>query len=187
MTQVSKISDLPPMLPPYKDSANRWVADQLFLERFRPAVHKFRPPFSLYEEKPGYICGLKTFVAMNDPTGYQWAIKYLGSYQHLEKLLTSKWFQEAFAIWVRDLHAKMRGEALANIADVAANAESPTQRLQAAKYLAERPYEVVDNKRSGAKRGRPSASELKGHLKELANISEQTQEEFARIGLKVVK
>ena len=178
---------LKPLKRPYKDTLNRFFTNQLFLERANPESG-YKPIFTFHDKVDGYICGLDSFVELDDPTGYQWAKKYLGSFQHFEKLLESAWFKGVFTIWLKELQAKMRGEALANIAQIASSEEStPTQRLAAAKYLAERPYELADRKREGASRGRPSKEELKGHLKHLADVSEQTRQDFERIGLTVIK
>ena len=185
-----KYSHLPRTEFPYKDTMNRWYRLPLFYEDDglgNPKKRPFKPPFTKLEARPGYICFKDTFVSEGDPTGYNWAVKYLGSYQHWEDLMKSPWFVELYNTCLRELHAKMRGEALRSIQDISENASSDSQRMAASKYLAERPYEQADINKAKRKAGRPSKAEQKGHLKELVQASEQTQEEFNRLGLTLVK
>ena len=172
-------------LPPYKDPAGNWRKSSIF----KGAPGNLTKPcyvFTLWGDEPGLINAHTTFVAMMDPTGYEWAMKYLGSFQHWEALMKGgKWFRDWYNAVVAEIHAKLRADALINIQEVARGAASEAQRLAASKYLAERPYERVD--KISKARGRPSKEELKGHLKQMADISEQTKEDYERIGLKVVK
>lgn len=137
--------------------------------------------FSLHNDVEGLINCRRSFVHEGDPTGYLWALKYLDSYKHFERLLESTWFKEAFDQWVRELNMKNRSDAIKKIKQIA-DEGNDTQSLQASKYLAE----VGWDKQTG--RGRPSKEELKGELKRLATLSEQTNEDLERIGgLKLIK
>jgi hypothetical protein len=76
---------------------------------------------------------------------------------------------------------KNRADAIQKIKQIA-DEGNDTQALQASKYLAEAGWDKQ------AARGRPSKEELKGELKRLANLSEQTNEDLERIGgLKLIK
>ena len=137
--------------------------------------------FSLHNDVEGLINCRRSFVHEGDPTGYKWALKYLDSYRQFERLLESSWFKEAFDQWVRELNMKNRADAIKKIKEIA-DKGNDTQSLQASKYLAE----VGWDKQTG--RGRPSKEELKGELKRLADLSQQTTEDLERIGgLKLIK
>jgi hypothetical protein len=151
----------------------------LFLEA--PGEKGADVKFSLHNDVEGLINARRSFVHEGDPTGYAWALKYLDSYRHFERLLESTWFKEAFDQWVRELNMKNRADAIQKIKQIA-DEGNDTQALQASKYLAEAGWDKQ------AARGRPSKEELKGELKRLANLSEQTNEDLERIGgLKLIK
>lgn len=177
--RVLKLPELPG--PLYKDSINRFYTNQLFIDKIEGSGYqfKYRPPFSLHDQREGFICAKDTFVAVGDPTGYLWALKYLKSWDHWLRLMKSGWFQNAYEYWVGELHMKMKSEAIMRIQDISENAANDGQRLAASKYLAERAYEN--------KRGRPSKTEVRGELKRLAELDQDTQDEFKRVkGLMVI-
>lgn len=168
----------------FRDTRGHYRTKSLFIEM---ESEYGEPMFTLSKPREGLIDGKGTFIELGDPSGYLWAVKYLESYQHFERLMQAGWFQKHFDTWVRELHAKTRAEALDNIRNIALMSESDVQRLSASKYLAERPYEISDLKKEGTKRGRPSKAELKGELKKYAKVSEQTREEFERVDLQLLK
>ena len=173
------------LTPPYRSSTGTWLTRSLFYRVPADPVVRDDAIFHLYKtETPGKINALESFVALGDPTGYEWAMKYLGNYQHFEQMMKQcPWFRDWFNTACSELHAKMRAQALRNVADIAINGTSDAQRLAASKYMAERPYEKVEK----AKRGRPSKAEKAGHLKELEDLDKETKADFERIGLKVVQ
>lgn len=175
------------MNPPYKSPSNSWLSRALFWEEWIQMTHEMRkdnlkPPFTLYHDRPGYISGRKTFVEFNDPTGYKWAMKYLGDYAHWKALLKCKWFVEALDVWIDELETKIRSEALDKIKEIQDEGQ-PAQSLVAAKYLA-----GFEWKAKGT-RGRPSKQEVAGELKRATAILETEKTDAQRIGLtlKVVK
>jgi hypothetical protein len=172
------------MKPPYRSPVNNtWYTEALFWDRVveKPLELRqdFEPPFTLYDEKPGFVCVRTTFVALMDPTGYKWAQEYLGDYAHWKKLIKSKWFQEAYDVWMDEMKMKIRSEALKTIKDIAEEGQ-PAQALVAAKYLAGFEWEKHN-------RGRPSSSEIQGELKKQAKLLTEEDEDAKRIGLRVVK
>ena len=187
------IYSLPEIRTPYKDVMGRWLSLSLFADMENTVEYSFktRPVFTLNEEYDGFICARKTFVDIGDPTGYTWAMTYLESYDHFKYLMKSPWFKTAYEEWVTEIHLKQRANALRAIKNIAESSESSdAQRLSANKYLAERPYEKIDIDKYNAKtrtRGRPSKEELTGELKRLAEKSEEINEDFERVNLKVIK
>ena len=181
-----KISKIPSKAP-YKDKMNRFFTVGLFADALT-CPDRESAPFTLLADKPGKVSVRRTFVEMNDPTGYKWAMKYLDSYQHWENLMKLDWFKEAYNVWMRELHAKMRSDAILKIQHIANDEEtSDSQRLAASKYLAERPYEQADLNKAEKKRGRPSKAEVRGELKKAVKMDAETAAEFERVGLKLVE
>lgn len=170
------------MKPPYKAPNNTWYTRALFLEVAvlqKKTEWTIQPVFTLRHDKEGLINGRKTFVELGDPTGYKWAMKYLGDWDHWLVLEQSLWFQEYLAEWRRELDSKIASEAMDRIREIASDPEDK-QSLTAAKWLASKPW--VEK----APRGRPSKEELKGELKRQASLVTAEDEDAARIKLRVV-
>jgi hypothetical protein len=168
------------MKPPYKSPNNLWYTAALFWDRVVDLPLSSRsidPIFTLTEDKEGYINARKTFVALNDPTGYKWAMKYLGDYNHWHQLMKCKWFKEAYEDWMSELNAKMSDGALDSIQAIAKESDNEALRFQAAKYLLEKPWD----KRKGA--GRPSKQEIDANLKQETRRKSEEDNDLARIGL----
>jgi len=165
---------------PYKDTQNRWLTSSLFWDHWITVQIKDRqinPIFCLHDDKEGLINCRKTFVAMNDPTGYKWAMEYLGDYAHFKYMVQKcKWFREALEIWREELKIKIQSEAIEIIKLIATKDEK--QSMQAAKYLAEYSWD-----KPTAKRGRPSAAEITGELKKAVEERTVEDEDFERIRL----
>lgn len=120
------------------------------------------------------------YIASMDPTGYETALKFLGSYDHWEYMIKNcAWFREAVADWKQILEARIKSKAIAKIQEIAFSEDK--QALGAAKYLATLDYEKTDG------RGRPSTAEKTGKLKEAIMIAEAEREDMERIGLSVIK
>lgn len=161
--------------PPYKGESGAFLTRGLFYE-----ADGFYDPNAVFsfKGKEGYIDARKTFVELDDPTGYQWAVKYLGSVEHWERLVRCSWFKEQLAEWVAEIELKAKSEAIRRLKEIAAGESA--QAISAAKYLATLDY----NK--GA-RGRPSKNEIQGELKRQAALLEEQESDAERIGLKVIK
>lgn len=167
--------------PPYKGLNNTWLTRSLFHEEVRDTPKDlqldFDPPFSLYLERPGMVCFRTSFVALMDPTGYQWAMKYLGDWEHWKALMKSRWFQDAYNVAMEEMKMKVRSDALKTISEISQTAP-PAQALVAAKYLAGFEWE-----KGG--RGRPSKAEITGELKRQAALLTEEDADAERIGIKL--
>lgn len=125
-------------------------------------------------------CMRDHYITVMDPTGYKTAIKFLGCYEHWETMVERcAWFREALARWDRELHTKQKSRAVDKIREIAEG--DSTQALAAAKYLATADYNKLDG------RGRPSAAEVKGKLKEQVEMLEADREDLERMGISVLK
>lgn len=171
------------MQPPYRTAANLWFKEALFYERVNNMPIDMReswpPPFSFNMDRPNCINVRKTFVELGDPTGYKWAIKYLGDYDHWKALMKSKWFVEAYENWLNELKVKIRSEALDTIRLIAKEGQ-PAQALVASKYLASFEWEK-------GTRGRPSKAEVQGELKRATALLAIENDDAERIGLRLVE
>ena len=164
--------------PPYKNASGNWLTNVLFWEhwyRLAEDDRSFNPVFS-FAGREGFIDIRRTFVEMEDPTGYKWAMKYLTSYKHWEKLMATSWFPPHVEDYNREIKAKLRAEAFEKIRAIAGSA-SP-QAFQAAKFLHSEDWE------STKLRGRPSKMEVTGELKRQVTLLRQEDDDAARIGLK---
>ncbi len=173
------MKQLPRLSPPYKSPNNAWYTAALFWDMVITRTLEQRmiqPVFTLHEDKEGYVNCRKTFVELGDPTGYKWAMKYLGDWAHWKELVKAKWFAKALEEWREELRIKIQSEALDVIRAVSITDDK--QALVAAKYLAE--YGWV---KAGTGRGRPSKAEVQGELKKAVEAISVEDEDAKRIGL----
>lgn len=163
--------------PPYVATNNHYFTKLLFLETWRKLKtydRLFDPVFTYSRPYPGLVDGKQTFIDLGDPTGYKWAMQYLGSWDHFEQLVATEWFGPVFHVWKAELKTKQVSDAVTKINEIAAGESS--NALAASKYIAEQGW-ISKNTR-----GRPSALELKGELKKAAELAKQHDDDLARIG-----
>lgn len=167
----------------FKNINNMFLLGSLFYERNLLNPEQDRKPeyvkFSLHDDRPGLVNARKAFVALEDPTGYEFAMRYLnGSFEHWTRLMACDWFKEAYRLWMGELNAKFKAKAFRKIRDLADGDDTPPAvKLQANKYL-----HSLDKPTSN--RGRPSGEEVTGELKRLAEEARSVKEDMERIGLK---
>lgn len=164
--------------PPYKNGSNIWLTTQLFYERWvqlSEVDRAYTPVFSLWGRE-GYIDCRKTFLELGDPTGYLWAIKYLGSWVHFEKLLKCTWFQAEFQSWVSELKVMQKALSLENIRRIAGT-PGPQQ------YLANKFVALDEAEKANHKRGKPTRAEVAGELKKAVEAAQDVSDDAKRIGL----
>ena len=136
----------------FKDTMNRWLTTGLFHET---ATKSGTSIMSLEE-------GRERFVALDDMTGYKFATKYLGGYQHWRALEASS-FSSYIDDWKEELEVKLRCESLERIAT-----EASTGHFQANKFLADRGWDT----RSA---GRPSKEEVTKNVNREAKVVEASK------------
>lgn len=173
-----------PVKPPYKSDHNIWYTSSLFWETWKNKIPRMKfcdPVFTLYEQRSGLICFRTTFVELNDPTGYKWAIQYLGDYEHWIKLMKAPWFRAAYEHALAELYMKLKSEGVRKIQELA-NDETSKSALAAARYLAE-----LHGHLNKATKGRPSKAQMDAELKNAVALVEAEDEDAERIGLTVIK
>lgn len=167
--------------PPYKSVNGMWYTEALFVDRMWNRPQKnwiIKPIFTFFDKKDGYICGQETFIELGDPTGYKWAMTYLGDYNHWLKLMRTPWFPEIVETWREHLATRLRADALEKVRELAASDSS--QALAAAKYLAEEGWKPK------AAKGRPSKDAINGALKQAVKQAQEHETDAERIGLRIV-
>lgn len=169
--------------PPYLDGSNRFLTEALFLEaiRIKKLEHrKVHPIFSLSTRKvyEGLVPFYQSFVEIGDPTGYKWAEKYLGSWEHYIQLLKCSWFKEVLDKALDKLEAQNLSQAIDEIKDIAAN--PGPQRLAATRYLAEKGWKKGSGKTT-AGRGRPTKQDIDNNLKEAVDRAIDADADLQRI------
>ena len=142
----------------------------------------FEPPFSLHIKRDGLICMREDYVNDADPSGYKTSTRLLGDFGYWKYLMRAGWFRDAVKEWNDELEAKLYSEGLTKIRTIAASEDKGA--LAAARYLADRGFKLDKTKST---RGRPSAEEVEGKLKEEARELSEHEEDAARIGLSIVK
>lgn len=170
------------MSPPYKGPSGKYYTRQLFQEMHQeiiPTRVQIKPVFSFMEDKPGLINARTTFVELNDPTGYQWAVKYLHSWPHFQLLENSEWFKPFLERYREEIRFKLRSTAIQKLMDIARSDSS--QAVTAAKYLASLEFDKETHRR-----GRPSKTEMDAEMKRLTQLAEEDQGALERMGLKVI-
>jgi len=159
------------MKPPYKDSKGRWRTQSLFVE-YRHQT-EYEPIFTLKEFDSKYLSFPRLFLSYNDPTGYQFAKKVLGSYEHWMRLSSQKWFRIHLDGWLEELEVKLASEGLIKIKKIA---DSDTQQaLVAAKFLVSKGWE--------AQKGRPKKSDIERASRVSAGIESAVEEDLTRLKL----
>lgn len=162
----------------YKGKNNCWLTQSLFWDvwvSLSPGNRHCDPVFTFDSDRPNLINFKRTFVDLGDPTGYEWAIKYLESYDHLLYLLKRDWFVRVFEEALEELHMKTRAAALRKIKDIADNSPNEAQSLAASKYLAEKAWDK-------GKVGRPAKTT--GELRKEVDVFES---DAARLGLTLIQ
>lgn len=116
-------------------------------------------------------------MAEGDLTEYEFANKYLDSWEHWKMLCECTWFKPYLERWREELYLKEAAKALRQIK--ALSKSSSRDAFQAQRYLLEKGWMPKEEK---AKRGRPSQDEVKKAAKEIATDESRILEDLKRIG-----
>ena len=120
----------------------------------------------------------KTFVELEDPTGYKWAEQYLESYDHFTRFLAASWFVEELDKWKEEIRIRLQSKSIDLVHKLLYDEDAPEgTRLSAAKYLAEEGWTKKQSK------GRPSKQAVKAELKRETAKQKALREDAERIGL----
>lgn len=117
----------------------------------------------------------RLYVEMADVTEYNFANKYLESYQHWDALCQEEFFKPYIARWRKELELKVKSTALLEIIAQSVS-DDPRKRLEAAKYLYEKVYAGSEK---GA--GRPSKRDIKAQAEKVAKEQKIITEHWERL------
>jgi hypothetical protein len=164
---------------PLKDVTGRFRTMSLFHEHAKPA---YKPTFTLkrYDHPDGYPSMYLLYLKARDPTEYNFAMNVLGSWEHWLILSNAGWFQKHLGPWREELKVLLASEHYANMLEVSKDPKAKhSERITALKWLALN----SGYKKTDVKRGRPSAEEVEGRLKQELKQLEEVQDDLERIGL----
>ncbi len=177
------------MTPKYLTKHNKFRIAQLFLETANRDVlyddgsKRDTPIFTLAPDDKvdslgnKYISMHKLFLKAKDVTGYDFAIKVLGSYEHFARLSAHATVGVYIAQWIEEVKAQLDSEAIKEIKRISKEGGNQTE-LSAAKYLANRDYEAKGSV------GKPSPKNSRRKtLTASRQMEADTKAELKRLGL----
>jgi len=165
---------------PFKDSRNKWFTSGLFFEFRNDGCE---PMFTIKShDHKGYKSLKKIYLSYPHVPGYEYefAETILGGWDHWLKMQASPKLKPIIDSWKEELETKHKCRSIAAIVGMA-NDEEDKNRMQAAKYLAEKGYSEK------ATKGRPSKLEKQAALKAEMDRNNEYDEDLQRLGLKAVK
>lgn len=162
----------------FKDSTGNWLTQALFYELsyMRPDYVQFTLKDQDIEvELNGVTKTLpsikRLFVESGDPTEYVFATTVLGGWQHWKKICKgNKALAPHIEEWREELEVSLRSQGVRQLAEHARGEKG----MQASKWLAEKGWEEK-------KRGAPSKDEKARELKIQTKITEEVEDDLARI------
>ena len=119
----------------------------------------------------------KMFIDCNDPTGYEFAMKHLGSYEHFVQLQDNVQISAVISHCKEVVKSKLDSDSIKEIKRIATSGGSQVE-LSAAKYLANREYE----EKGSVGRAQRKATGTKA-ASEARKTSLDTKRELERLGL----
>lgn len=159
----------------FRDRNGRYITQGLFVET--AAANKEFVMYRLKDgitEQYGHLPVLKhLYLETLDPTEYRFANKYLGGWEHWERLLGNAIISREIEKWRTELRVKMVSLGLQQICDVAQDA-SEKGRLQAARYLADEGWVPK-------KAGRPTKADIKNEQKFNNMVADEISSDLERI------
>lgn len=159
---------------------------QLFHEPMQQYAGKetntIEPLFTLMHDREGLINFRTEYVNDEDKTGYKTSTRLLEDFDHFQLLMRNcSWFREAKEAWDLEIDARLSQKAVHALNELLAS-ERPADRLSAAKALLAL---SGGNSKAKPKRGRPSAEEVIGNLKQETAEAKAIQDDLDRISLVV--
>lgn len=155
------------------DDAGRPMTQALFLElgyNEKYAMYTLKEQDHVWNGKT-YPSLKRLYLATEDPTEYEFAVKYLLSWNHWKRIVENKVIGRYIAEWRDELEIKLRSRA---IRDIQSLCESENGNYQAAKFLADRGWD-----KRGA--GRPSKQEEEKRLAIAQHIENEFDTDVARM------
>jgi hypothetical protein len=167
---------------PYTNDIGKYLCKSLFWETRR--LDKLSsPPIYTLKDKDLVVDGVtyfslrRLYLETADLTEYEFATKYLDSWEHWELLSNRAWFQPYIKAWRTELEIKLKSEALKRLYKEAV--EGGKNQYNANKFFVEKGW--IDKTTEETRRGRPSKQEIARKAAEEVFSSNQISEAAKRL------
>jgi len=165
-----------------KDPQGRYRTQSLFYETSSSSEFSeaYPPLFTTKaDDHKGFLSLKKIYFSYDHIPGmeYEFALEVFNSWDQWIKLSTESILRATIAEWREELDIRLKANAIKSI--LATSREESPRGLQAARYMADRGYQV--------KRGRPSKAETERERKVAAGVSADLQNDMERLGLTIVQ
>lgn len=151
----------------------RWLTKSLFIEQ----DHNADLGQALYtladEDRQGVPSLYRLYIEMKDPSEYYFAKKYLGGWDHWERLTKSPWFKPYIESWRKELDVLIKAEALHEIIRIAQDS-SHKSSYEANKIL-------LREKKESSRRGRPTKDEVHKEATRIASEEDRISQDAERV------
>jgi len=150
---------------------------QLFYECYEGADNRELVLYSLKDvDHEGYPSLYRLYMAMDDPTEYEFAMKYFDGWEHWQMITKASWFKPYVVRWREELRLREAAKRIRAIREEAD--EGSRNSLQALKYLLERGWEPKETKKT-----RKEVDEEAEEVKETISVKDHAK----RLGISLVK
>lgn len=152
-----------------KDAGGRYLTQSLFLEfqyNTQYAIYTLDDQDKVYEDKT-YPSLKRLYLETMDPTGYEFANRYLCNYEQWMRICANKQLYAEIEQWEMELEVKIRSIGVRRVLAMGID------NFSAAKWAVDGHWNV--------KRGRPSKQEQERDKKVRQLVADETQEESTRI------
>ena len=166
---------------PFKNSNGNMLLKSLFHET---KAHGLKGIYTLKDkdhEFEGHVYPslYKLYMATEDLTEYEFACKYLDSWEQWVKLCETTWFKEYINRWRTELELKLKAQALRRLMEEAR--DGGKNSYNANKFIVERGW--VPKETEVSRRGRPSKQEISRRAAEEVFSDRQIEEDIKRLEL----
>lgn len=141
---------------PFKTPNNRYLLRALFYEE-RPHDCQVPAVYTLDDKDKGqYLSMYRLYMEEADLTEYDFATKYLDSWEQWTRLISTAWFKPHIERWRTELELKLKAEALRRIIKEAV--EGGKNSYNANKFIIDKGW--IAKETEASRRGRPSKSDI---------------------------
>lgn len=152
------------------DSMGKFLTQSLFLEIGYGDAAVYTLKDVDHEHNGKYYFSLKRlYLETEDPTEYEFAVKYLCNWKHWQRICENKVLRKYVDEWREELEVRLRSRGVK-----AALIEAATGNFQAAKWAADRGWTT-----RGA--GRPSKAEVEREKRIQAGIADEYEADVIRL------
>ena len=163
----------------FKNANNRYLTKNLFYDLCLDSDSEYCVYTTQEEDRfiegKRYLSVYRLFLEANDPTGYEFAKKHLGSWYHFELLMKTPWFSGIINKARIELEIKTKSQALLSIIKDSKDQNSKS-KFQAAKYLLDKKWTEDNNPV-----GRPTKDRIKEEAEKLFHQQDLVDEDYDRL------